>query len=149
MMKFLLDPLPICPNTTELVRSAGHNESYHTHIQETNSDGDPRKHEQNREMLEMLIDHEQNLFVTEELMVTVLVSSYRNHSMRDQPYTIIQRLFDRKPDLIVTETMLKSCERSDDMRILLQHAMGMRISPEVLEAISNTFHRASELISFY
>jgi ankyrin repeat protein len=135
MMEFLLDRQPICPITTELVCSAGRNEAH-----------DPVKHKQNRAMVEMLIDHEPNLIITEELMITALASSSRTQFIEDQPYTLIKRPFERKPDLIVTENMLKSCEQSGDMRILLKHAMGMRISPQVLEAVSNTFHRASELV---
>jgi ankyrin repeat protein len=126
VMKYLLNRQKICPITSEILYSAGRG---------------------NRELLEMLIDHEGDVSVTEDLLATVLRCTYDSRSLtsrRDR--NMIVDLLERDTDLQITETMLKTCVGSEDMEILLERVVGMRITPEILVAASKTFRGAQDLV---
>lgn len=151
VLKFLLEQQPICPITPDIIRSAGRKTWIQARMSKkrlAESDEDDSV-EQNRKILEMLIDHQQDLPVTEELMIIVLASSYDSHtspaSWWDQ-HKIIERLFERNPDLEVTQAMLEMSHRADDLKVLLKRAKGVPISPKVLKAVSKEFEVAQEVV---
>ena len=109
MLSVLLKHRPVSPVTSEMVFNSG---SESTDLSEA----------QDREMMQLLIDHQEDLVITEDIVLAVLTSPLKpsGYKLPDAAFRVLDSLFERNPHLKVSEAMLETTEESDDVEILLQ-----------------------------
>ena len=137
MMRILLNHRPICRVTLETIKAVGHNPNRFACLDE------------GRELIQMLLNRERDMPITEGVMIAVLSSSpaYMSPSGPSSlaPH-LVEQLFERNPELEVTEAMLIAAQRVDDMKVLLQRAPSIRVTRAVLEAAAKNFRKRAELV---
>ncbi|MCJ1385190.1 hypothetical protein MMC17_008311 [Xylographa soralifera] len=91
--------------------------------------------------MKLLLDIDPETPVTEEVVFRALKIGddvNRRYSRHEQEgKDVLEALFDRSPDIIVTEEMMQAVRCEEDMEILLKHLEpGTRISTDVIVAVS-------------
>ena len=114
----LLEHRPICRITPEILRS-----------------------QKELECLKLLMEFSPETPVTEEVVFRALqirnISYPRHMSRKQEGKEVLETLFDRNPDITVSEVMLQAVRCAVDMEILLNHLdPGMYISADVVAAVS-------------
>ena len=104
-----------------------------------------------RELLQMLLDHEEEIPITEEIVPLTLTTRSTCErrglgEMSGAAQHFLERLFERNRDLAVTPTMLKKVKYPDDMEILLKYAPDLQVTPEILKAAASTFEQGEKLV---
>ena len=121
-MNGLLKHRPVCRVTPHILAAAG------------------EKGYEGRKLIQLLLDHEPDIPITETVMIAVLELG----KMSDSIDNLFELLFERSNELEVSDAMLKAAKSSNDMMILLKHAPDMRVTQDVLTV---TVSKGSELVS--
>ena len=122
-MRMLLNHRPICRITPKILSNV------------SNGTDDRYGASPRQELVRLLIDHERGMPITEAVVLTVLGTSKSSFRWRSTQ-NLIEVLFQRNTELKVTASMLKAARAIDDMRILLQQAPSMKMTPEILDAVA-------------
>ncbi|KAF2808296.1 uncharacterized protein BDZ99DRAFT_419279 [Mytilinidion resinicola] len=117
-LKYLLEHKPVCRITPEILKS-----------------------QKQLKCMKLLLDIDPETPVTKEVVFRALEIGndfdrrYRKHEQEGKD--VLETLFDRSPDIAVTEEMVQAARCAADMEILLKHLEpGTRISTDVVAAIS-------------
>lgn len=92
--------------------------------------------------MQLLLDHEPDVPITEAIMITLLESETGFGSSDN----LIELLFERNDELQVTEAMLKAVKICVNMGVLLRLAPGIRVMQDVLQESSN-YSEGEELVA--
>ena len=101
-----------------------------------------KKDQWGRELIQVLLDHNKDIPITEDIILAALASSVRDPFMRRRKKSksakhLVQHLFARNSRLQVTADMLKAAKNREDLEVLLAHASrSLRITPDILEAVA-------------
>ena len=101
------------------------------------------KSQQTPKCMKLLLDFDPKTSVTEAVIFRALnIGNHwsRGHGLfKKDGFDVLETLFDRSPDIAVTQEMLQSVCCAADMEILLKHLKpGTRISTDVVTAVSKT-----------
>ncbi|KAL8787747.1 MAG: hypothetical protein Q9213_002067 [Squamulea squamosa] len=125
IMKVLLNHRPICPITPEFL----YNLSKKHAIRYSGYEG--------CQLIRLLLDHETNMRITPIVLSTILGAG--GEQMPSSPtQELIEHLFERNNELEVTESTIKEAKSPQVMKVLLQHAPNMNVTPEMLSAAAPT-----------
>ncbi len=115
---------PICQITPEILVAAA------------------QKSYKGRKLMQLLLDHEPDVPITEAIMITLLESETGFGSSDN----LIELLFERNDELQVTEAMLKAVKICVNIGVLLRLAPGIRVMQDVLQESSN-YSEGEELVA--
>lgn len=92
-----------------------------------------------RRMVRLLLDHQRNLPVGENIVLAVL--GIKDDAQRSPNYrpcqSLIDYIFDRDKEIEVTEAMLEAASTVDDMRSLLKHAAEVSVTTRILQCAAD------------
>ncbi|KAL8724372.1 MAG: hypothetical protein Q9166_007983 [cf. Caloplaca sp. 2 TL-2023] len=129
ILKVLLNHRPICPITPEVLYEFSKNYRSRNHSYSSYEECI---------LIRLLLDHEQNMRITPTVMSTVLSTDCDRMGSSYYTQKLIEHLFERNNELEVTGSTIKEAKSPEVMKVLLQHAPNMDVTPEMLSAAAPT-----------